>query len=67
MHMSDTSQIIHLDLVRGSTCSEQNHSSVVAFIGKEFTGKINEISIYLLNRQCNLTKGFNKLISPQAS
>ena len=52
---------------RGSTRSEQNHSSVLAFIGKEFTGELDEILIHLLNRQCNLIKGFNKLISSQAS
>ena len=52
---------------RGSTCSEQNHSSVLAFIGKEFTCELDEILIHLLNRQYNLPKGYNKLTFSQAS
>ena len=52
---------------RGLTCSEQNHSSVLAFIRKLFTGELDEILIHLLNFQDNLKKGRNKLISSQAS
>ena len=51
-----------IDHTRGScyqrrfAFSEQNHSSVLAFIGKDFTGGSDEILIDFLNRQCNLTK-----------
>ena len=52
---------------RGSTCFQQNHASVLAFIGKEFTGEFDEILINLMNRQSNLRKGFHKLIFSQVS
>ena len=38
-------------LQRGSSRSEQNHWSVISFIGKEFTGELEEILKFLLDRQ----------------
>ena len=52
---------------RGSIYSKQDCSSDLTFMGKELTGELDEILIHLLNCQCNLTKGFNRLISSQAS
>ena len=40
---------------------------MLAFIGKEFTGVLDEILIHLLNCQYNLIKGYTKLISSQSS
>ena len=36
---------------RGSTCLEQNHSSVLSHLGKDFTCELEEVLIYLLNKQ----------------
>ena len=60
--------IIHQDhVVKDSTCLEQNHSSVLSHLGKDFTCELQEVLIHLLNRQINLVKGYNKQISIQAS
>ena len=39
---------------------------MLAFIGKECTGELDGILIHLLNRQYNLIKAYNKLMSLQA-
>ena len=52
---------------RGSTRLEQKHSSFLSHLGKEFTCELEEVLIYLLNRQINLVKGYNKQILIQAS
>ena len=52
---------------RGSTCSKQNHSSILFHLGKDFTCKLEEVLTHLLNQLINLVKGYNKQISIQAS
>ena len=38
---------------RGFTRSEQNHSSILSHLGKEFIWKLEVVLIHLLNRQIN--------------
>ena len=52
---------------RGLTRSEQNHSSVLSHLGKDFVCELEEVLIHLLKRQINLVKGYNKQILIQAS
>ena len=52
-------------LQRGSTRSEQNHSSVIAYIGKEYTGELDHLLKMLLGRQMNLSTEANCLISKE--
>ena len=48
---------------RGSTHAEQNHSSIVSFIGKEYTGELEELLKFLLQRQDLLNLRLNKELS----
>ena len=50
---------------RGSTRAEQNHSSVIAFIGKESTGELHELLHKLLDRQKMHIKDINHRICVQ--
>ena len=45
---------------RGSTRSEQNHSSVLSHLGKDC--ELEKVLIHLLNRQINLANRYNKHI-----
>ena len=40
---------------RGSTRAEQNHASIVAHLGKKYTGEFEELLMFLLNRQHHLS------------
>ena len=52
---------------RGSTRWEQNHSSVLSHLGKDFTCELEEKLIHLLNRLINLVKGYNNKKFDQGS
>ena len=47
---------------RGSQLAEVNHSSVIHYIGKDFTGELEELLIILLNRQKHHYKIANDLL-----
>ena len=49
---------------RGSSPSEQNHSSIVSFIGDNFSGELNKLLMVLLERHCHkCTLTHQKLIN----
>ena len=48
--------------LHGSTRSEQNHSSIRSFIGKDYVGEIEDILLILLNRQRTHATQHNQLI-----
>ena len=50
---------------RGSTRAEQNHSSVMSHIGKDYVGELEEILLLLLKRQMNKTLQDNNQLSKE--
>ena len=48
---------------RGSTHAEQNHSSIMSKLGKDFVGELEDLLKILLERQGNKNVSFNKELS----
>ena len=52
---------------RGSTPSEQNHFSIVSYIGRDFCGELIEILAFLLQRHPHKNKKTNETIAKEDS